>query len=40
MIEVDDELAWKVISAGAAPLLFEPHLNWDTFAGPNIVHDY
>jgi len=40
MIDVDEELAWKVATAGAAPVLFEPHMNWDTFSGANIIHDY
>jgi hypothetical protein len=40
VVEVDDDLAWKVMTAEAAPLLFEPHMNWDTFAAPNIIHDY
>lgn len=39
-IEVNEELTWKVISAGASPLLFEPDMNWETFAGANIIHDY
>jgi hypothetical protein len=40
IIEVDDDLAWKVISAEASPVLFEPDMNWDSFAGANIIHDY
>lgn len=40
VIEVDDDLAWKVISADAAPVLFEPHMNWGAFGGANIIHDY
>jgi len=39
-LEVDEELRWRVLSPGASPLLFEPAMNWDTFGGPNIVHDY
>jgi hypothetical protein len=39
-IEVNEELAWKVITAGASPLLFEPSMNWETFSGANIIHDY
>jgi hypothetical protein len=39
-IEVDQELHWRVQSPGASPLLFEPDMQWDTFRGPNIVHDY
>ena len=39
-IEVDEELGWRVLSAGASPLLFEPHVDWSTFRSPNIIHDY
>ena len=40
MIDVDEELVWKVVSAGASPLLFEPDMNWKAFSGANIIHDY
>jgi len=40
IIEVDDELSWKVASVGASPLLFEPDMNWTAFSGTNIIHDY
>lgn len=39
-LEVNEGLEWKVNSAGAAPLLFEPDMNWEAFAGANIIHDY
>jgi hypothetical protein len=39
-IEVDEELRWRLISRGASPLLFEPEIQWDTFRGRNIIHDY
>jgi len=39
-IEVDDELRWRVQSTGARPLLFEPDIEWSTFQGQNIIHDY
>jgi len=29
-----------VLSKGASPLLFEPHVDWSTFHSPNIIHDY
>jgi len=38
--EVDDELRWQVRSSGASPLLFEPEVQWSTFRGQNIIHDY
>jgi hypothetical protein len=40
IIEVDEELSWNVLSAGASPLLFEPDMNWKAFSGANIIHDY
>jgi hypothetical protein len=39
-LEVDEELRWRVTSPQASPLLFEPDLDWNTFSGPNIIHDY
>jgi hypothetical protein len=39
-LEVDEELRWRVISQGASPLLFEPDVDWSTFRGRNIIHDY
>jgi hypothetical protein len=39
-IEVDDEFSWRVLSAGASPLLFEPQVDWGTLRSPNIIHDY
>ena len=39
-LEVDDELRWKIRSPGASPLLFEPDVQWSTFHGQNIIHDY
>lgn len=40
IIEVDEQLGWKVASAGASPLLFEPDMDWKAFSGANIIHDY
>jgi len=39
-MEVDEELHWRVVSRGASPLLFEPDMQWDSFRGANIIHDY
>jgi hypothetical protein len=39
-IKVDDELRWHVESPRASPLLFEPGVDWHSFRGPNIIHDY
>ena len=37
---VADDLDARVVSAGATPLLFMPDMNWTTFRGANIIHDY
>ncbi len=39
-IEVDEQLRFRVQSRGAAPLIFEPDMNWSTFRGTSIIHDY
>lgn len=39
-LRVDDQLTWSVLSPGAAPLLFEPDMDWSTFRAANIIHDY
>lgn len=39
-ISVDSELNSQVREKEAEPLLFEPDVNWETFKGPNIIHDY
>jgi hypothetical protein len=39
-LEVDEELHWRVLTAGASPLLFEPDVDWSRFKAANIVHDY
>jgi hypothetical protein len=39
-LEVDQDLEWRVMSAGATPLLFEPEMDWESFRGANIIHDY
>ena len=40
VIEVDDDLRWQVLTPGVAPLLFEPNMDWQSFHGANIIHDY
>lgn len=40
LLEVNEELAWNVVSEGTSPLLFEPDMNWQAFSGANIIHDY
>jgi hypothetical protein len=39
-IEVDERLRFRVLSRGATPLIFEPDMDWSTFHGANIIHDY
>lgn len=39
-IQMDQDLNYTVHSPGAEPLIFEPELNWDKFAEPNIIHAY
>jgi hypothetical protein len=39
-LEVDEQLRSRVMSRGASPLIFEPEIDWSTFRGPNIIHDY
>jgi hypothetical protein len=39
-MEVDEQLRFRVASRGALPLLFEPDMDWGTFRGANIIHDY
>jgi hypothetical protein len=37
---VDEQLQYRVFSHGPSPLLFEPDIDWTTFRGANIIHDY
>jgi hypothetical protein len=39
-IVVDSDLRYHIQTAEAMPLIFEPHINWETFAEPNIIHAY
>ncbi len=39
-IDVDNQLRFRVQSPGASPLIFEPDMDWSTFGGANIIHDY
>jgi hypothetical protein len=39
-ITVDERLQWRVKERGADPHLFLPRLDWQSFRGPNIIHDY
>lgn len=37
---IDSEMRWKIKAGPREPLLFEPSIDWRTFQGPNIIHDY
>ena len=39
-IHLDSEGVWSVSQPGAAPLVFEPEVDWTTFTKPNIIDDY
>jgi hypothetical protein len=40
VLEVDEQLQYRVLSRSGEPLLFEPDTDWSTFRAPNIIHDY
>jgi len=37
---LDSNLDYRVKNGGAAPLIFQPRLDWATFSEPNIIHAY
>ena len=39
-LRIDSNLVCEVLSQGADPYLFEPHLDWQRFSAPSIIHDY
>ncbi len=39
-IAVDGDMRYRVQTPDAEPLIFEPDLDWATFAEPNIIHAY
>jgi hypothetical protein len=39
-IEIDEQLRFNLLSRGASLLIFEPDMDWKTFRGANIIHDY
>lgn len=39
-LTIDSDLEHHVSSPGADPYIFEPHVDWQTFSAPNIIHDY
>jgi hypothetical protein len=39
-MSIDSDLQYRVLSEGADPFVFEPHVDWQSFTAPNIIHDY
>lgn len=39
-IELDSQLHDHGLSEGAEPLVFQPHVNWETFDEPTIIDAY
>ncbi len=39
-LRIDSEMNCQVLSAGAQPYVFEPHIDWQSFSAPSIIHDY
>lgn len=37
---LDSEMRYRVHSQGAEPLVFEPHIQWETFTEPTIIQAY
>jgi uncharacterized metal-binding protein YceD (DUF177 family) len=39
-IELDSEMRYRVNAEDAHPLVFQPLIDWQTFAEPNIINAY
>lgn len=37
---IDSDLRYRVDQTDAAPLVFEPLIDWTTFTEPNIIHAF
>ncbi len=37
---VDSEFDWRIDVGPAAPLIFQPSIDWATFKAPTIINDY
>ena len=37
---VGSDLTYKIFGGSTRPLLFEPEIDWSTFAEPDITHAY
>lgn len=39
-LQIDSDMNCRVLTEGAEPLVFEPHIDWQNFSAPSIVDDY
>jgi len=39
-ITIGSNLKYQIDKGSVKPLLFEPEIDWTTFAEPNIIHAY
>lgn len=39
-LELDGAMNLELDTPGAEPLVFMPHVDWDSFEDPNIIHAY
>lgn len=39
-LQIDSDMKCRVLTAGADPYVFEPHIDWQSFSAPSIIHDY
>ena len=39
-LSIESTLSWRILEGGSNPLVFEPELDWATFADPNIIDGY
>ena len=37
---VDNDLDYRILEGGLAPLVFEPEIDWSRFKDPNIIDGY
>jgi len=39
-LQIDSDMKFRVLTEGADPYVFEPHIDWQNFSAPSIVNDY
>ncbi len=37
---IDSGFRWRILSGQAAPLVFQPSIDWAAFRAPTIIDDY